>query len=98
MEPTMETQLHLEADLHCAAFVLARGFPLLGLERSGKRYLFEFAPEAVEAAHEYAENALIPARDYADAIARLKNSLYSEKFKESRNENRNGNVYRNYSR
>ncbi len=94
----METQTHLEPDLHCAAFVLTRGFPLLGLQRSGKRYLFEFASDAQAAAHEYAANALIPARDYADAIARLKSSLYSEKFKEDRNENGNGNVYRNYRR
>jgi hypothetical protein len=98
MEHTKETQIHVEADLHCAAFVLARGFPLLGLQRSGKRYLFEFASGAVEAAQEYAENAPIPARDYADAISRLKNSLYSEKFKEDRNENGNRIVCRNYRR
>lgn len=100
METTMETQTYLEHDLHRAAFVLARGFPLLGLQRNGKRFLFEFALDAEQAAHEYAEDAVIPARAYASAIARLKDQLYEAKFKEEvqRNENRNENVYRNCAR
>lgn len=80
----METKhTHLEPDLHAAAFMLTKGFPLIRLERVGRRFAFLFGPEAHEAAQEYRNSGTVVARDYAQALKQIKDALYSTKFTES---------------
>ena len=74
---------HLEPDLHAAAFLLTKGFPLIRLERVGRRFAFEFSPDAQPVAMEYRQGGTVVARDYADALTRLKDQLYSAKFSET---------------
>jgi len=92
MEKTMEIQTHLEPDLHCAGFLLTKGYNLIGLEKMGRRFAFLFSPEAHAAAQEYRSGGgMVVARDFADAINRLKDELYSAKFAETtRNGTGNG--------
>jgi hypothetical protein len=74
---------HLENDLYQAAFLLARGISLNGLEQVGTRIVFAFDNadgRAVEALTEYARGAEVPAREYAAAIAQMKTRLYTAKF------------------
>lgn len=68
---------HLEPDLHAAAFLLTKGFPLIRLERVGRRFAFELSPEAHEAAQEYCQGGTVVARDFARALRQLKDSLYA---------------------
>lgn len=80
---------HLESDLHVASFLLAKGFKFLGLELVGSRYAFKFDNsngDAAEAALDYSRGALVPAREFAAGIQRLKTDLYTTKFKENGNE------------
>jgi hypothetical protein len=81
-----ETQVHLQPDLYVAAYLMARGFALLGLERVGRRFAFQFNPEAHETAQEYRHGASTEARqvrDFAAALTRLKDELYAAKFAEN---------------
>ena len=74
---------HLENDLYQAAFLLARGIPLNGLQQVGTRFVFAFdnvSGKAAEAVLDYARGATIAAREYAAAIAQTKTQLYSAKF------------------
>lgn len=73
---------HLEPDLHVAGYLLARGFALLGLQKVGKRFAFTFPPEAQDAVHDYQEGGVVRARDFAQALARLKDQLFAAKFKD----------------
>ena len=75
--------VHLEPDLHAAAFLLTKGFSLIRLERVGRRFAFEFSPEAHAAAQEYRQGGTVVARDFARALRQLKDSLYAVKFTES---------------
>jgi hypothetical protein len=89
---------HLESDLHIAAYLLARGFMLLGLEQVGSRYSFRFddpTQDVANAKQDYRKGSLIAARDFAAAIQELKGVLYAEKYKGG---NGNGNERANYRR
>ena len=75
--------VHLEPDLHAAAFLLTKGFPLIRLERVGRRYAFEFSPDAQQAAHDFRSGGTVVARDFAAALTRLKDELYAAKYAEN---------------
>jgi hypothetical protein len=74
---------HLESDIGAAAFLLARGFKLLGLEQVGRyRYAFRFADEgqsAAQAVSEYLDGAPAEAKHLLDSLRTLKDRLYAEK-------------------
>ena len=83
---------HLECDLNVAAFLVVRGFRLLGVEPAGgKRLSFRFEDDqgnARAAALEYFSGATVSARDFAAAEKNLKTVIYSAR-------NGNGKQYRN---
>lgn len=79
------SERHLEPDLGCAAFLIATGYDLVALERVGRRYGFEFAPAAGQAAAQYRQGAVVVAKDYNNALAWLKDQLYAEKFRNGEN-------------
>lgn len=88
----MDRHTHLESDLGIAAYLLSKGFQLQGLELLGSRYAFKFADDgqnASEVIQEYNHGGLVAAVTFAEAIKQLKNSLYTEKF-------RNGNGHGKY--
>jgi len=90
--------MYLESDLNVASFLVAKGFPLKGLELLGTRYSFQFEDStagttASAAAQEFHKGAVIPAREFAAAIQQLKSVLYAEKYKDG-----NGNDRTNYRR
>lgn len=80
---TMENHEHHESDLGAAAFLVVRGFRLLGLAANdGKRFSFRFAdPDgaAAEAAMAYLQGDSAPARALISAQKDLKNLLYARK-------------------
>ena len=81
---------HLASDLGIAAFLVVRGFRLLGLmPNGGSRYAFRFDDpneKASEAALSYLQGASVPARALVAAEKDLKTLLYSRKA--NGNENR----------
>ena len=85
--------MHVEADLGVAAFLVVRGFKLLGLIQSGRsRYLFQFAdPDglAAKSAMGYVQGELVPANALIAAEVNLKTLLYSKKgYGNDRNQHR----------
>jgi hypothetical protein len=91
---------HLEDDLGIAAFLVVKGFKLLGLA-SGERghYSFRFddsAGDAKETAMSYLRGDLVAARDLISAEKNLKTFLYSAKS--TRNGNRNEDAPKDSSR
>lgn len=74
---------HLECDLGTAAFLVVRGFPLLGLQHlNGSRFGFRFgdpAGKAGAAAMSYLQGESVPAKQLVAAERDLKTLLYSEK-------------------
>lgn len=81
------TERHLEPDLHAAAFLLARGYDLIALEPVGRRFAFEFSPEAHASAVEYRNGGMVEAQTFADCLVWLKGRLYAEKFRNGNGEN-----------
>ncbi len=60
-------------DLNLAAFLMARGLPLLRTESAGGfRKTFWFSPEARGLAAEFYQNAPVPARSFTNALRDLK--------------------------
>jgi uncharacterized protein DUF5659 len=77
--PTRDTRLaystehHTTTDLSCAAFLMARGHPLLRTERQPNgRCVFTFPAEARDDAHTFYAGAQVPARGFANALRDLK--------------------------
>ncbi len=74
---------HLESDLGTAAFLVVRGFRLLGLEPNGSgRYAFRFEDpqdKTAAAALAYLQGENVPARAFAAAEKDLKTLLYTRK-------------------
>ena len=87
---------YLESDLNVAAFLMVRNVPFAGLELVGTRYAFKFAEDGTSTAVEYSRGGLVPAREFADALARLKTALYAAKSNQNRTERspRNERMYR----
>jgi len=81
---------YTESDIQCAAFLLACGLKLAGLEVVGpNRYGFVFDDSRGRApgwVAEYHDGARAPAKRVLDCLRELKNRLYAEKGL-----NRNGN-------
>jgi hypothetical protein len=91
----MEKLTHLESDLSIAAYLLAKGYKLQGLELVGSRYAFKFRDgdrDASFAVSEYSHGGMVEAVLFAEAMKQLKSILYTEKF---RNGNGHGNGYSN---
>ena len=61
-------------DLNLAAFLLARGLPLLKTD-GGSRKTFHFSVEARDLAPEFYQNVLVPVRTFANALRDLKTRL-----------------------
>lgn len=82
---------YLEADLGTAAFLIVRGFRLLGLvPDGGRRYAFRFEDpqgDAAEGALAYLRGDAVPAKALVAAMRDLKTLLYARK------ENGNGNYH-----
>ena len=74
---------HVESDLGTAAFLVVRGFRLLGLmHNGGGRYAFRFDDpneKASEAALSYLQGECVPARALVAAEKDLKTLLYTRK-------------------
>jgi len=74
---------HVESDLGTAAFLVVRGFRLLGLmPNGGGRYAFRFDDsneKASEAALSYMQGECVPARALVAAEKDLKTLLYTRK-------------------
>jgi hypothetical protein len=87
---------HLESDLGTAAFLVVRGFPLLGLKRiGGSRFGFRFADprgEASGTAMAYLRGEAAPAKMLFAAERDLKTLLYSQKGNGTENGN-NGDIH-----
>jgi hypothetical protein len=84
IETNMETKhSHLVSDLSIAAYLLAKGYRLEGLELLGSRYAFRFADDGsvTQAVLEFTKGGMVEAVIFAEAIKQLKNALYSEKFR-----------------
>jgi hypothetical protein len=80
----METREHIEADLGTAAFLVVRGFRLLGLTQNSAsgRYSFRFEnaeAKAEEAALDYLQGESVPAKALIAAERDLKTLLYGKK-------------------
>jgi len=61
------------SDLNLAAFLMARGLPLLKTESAGGfRKMFWFSPEARDVAAEFYQNAPVPSRSFTNALRDLK--------------------------
>jgi hypothetical protein len=79
----MRNSEHLESDLGTAAFLVARGFRLLGLAPDGgSRYAFRFSDpdgQATTAALAYLQGAEVSAKALVAAEKDLKTLLYSRK-------------------
>jgi len=68
------------SDLSTAAYLHASGFEFIGIVESGARVAFEFGPNtsgksAVDGTRDYLNNAMVPARAFADSLAHFKNVL-----------------------
>jgi hypothetical protein len=77
--PARETRLaystehHTTTDLSCAAFLMARGHPLLRTERQPNgRCTFTFPAAARDDAQAFYAGAQVPARGFANALRDLK--------------------------
>jgi hypothetical protein len=83
---------HTESDIGAAAFLLTRGFKLVGLTRLGPhRYGFCFSDPDNSAAQEtrsYFDGATAEAKALLDSLRDLKNRLYAEKANGNGNETR----------
>ena len=67
------TEYHTTTDLSCAAFLMARGHPLLRAERQpGGRCVFHFPAAARDEAQSFYAGAQVPARAFANALRDLK--------------------------
>mgnify|MGYP003578169235 CR=1 FL=1 len=67
------TEHHSTTDLSCAAFLMARGHPLLRTERQPSgRCVFTFPTTAREDAQAFYAGAVVPARAFANALRDLK--------------------------
>jgi hypothetical protein len=79
---------HLEDDLPTAAFLIVKGFKLLGVVPGARgHYAFRFEDtegKAKQGAISYLQGDVVPARDFVAAEKNLKTVLYSAK-------DRNGN-------
>jgi len=70
------TEHHTTTDLSCAAFLMARGHPLLGTERQlTGRCVFTFPAAAREDAVAFYASAQVPARAFANALRDLKTMI-----------------------
>jgi hypothetical protein len=71
-----------ESDLGIAAYLVVKGFPILGLERvNGRRYAFRFEDENGQtacAAVAYLRDDCVSARQLVGAMKDLKTMLYSK--------------------
>ena len=75
-EVTGVTDSYSTTDLNLAAFLMARGLPLLRTESAGgMRKVFWFGPEARDLAAEFYQDATVPARAFANALRDLKTRL-----------------------
>ena len=78
-----ENREHLEDDLPTAAFLLVRGFKLIGVVPGARgHYSFQFEDvdgRAKQIAMGYLQGDLVPARDFVAAEKNLKTVLYSAK-------------------
>jgi hypothetical protein len=71
--PVYTTEDHSTTDLSCAAFLMARGHPLLRTERQPNgRCVFTFPAVARDDAHSFYAGAQVPARGFANALRDLK--------------------------
>ena len=84
-----------ESDLGIAAYLVVKGFPILGLERvNGRRYAFRFEDEngqTAAAAMSYIHGDCVPAKQLVSAVKDLKTMLYSNEdgdCNEARNQDR----------
>jgi len=70
------TDSYCTTDLNLAAFLMARGLPLLKTESTGgARKTFHFGPEAQDIAAEFYQNAPVLVRSFANALRDLKTRL-----------------------
>ena len=85
---------HLEHDLGTAAFLVVRGFKLIGLQRKGgQRYAFCFDDpdcRASSVAALYFQGDPVPARSLVNAERDLKTRLYAEKDSNGHGNTRRG--------
>ena len=71
--PVYSTEHHSTTDLSCAAFLMARGHPLLRTERQPSgRCVFTFPATARDDAQAFYAGAQVPARGFANALRDLK--------------------------
>ena len=86
---------HLEHDLGDAAFLVVKGFRLIGLVPGGQgHYSFEFEDpggRAREAAMDYLRGEPVSARELVNAQKSLKNLLYNAKSPRNGHDNGNSN-------
>ena len=79
----MASYEHLESDLSTAAFLVVRGFRLLGLvPDGGSRFAFQFEDpqgHAAEHAMAYMQGEAVPARALVAALRDLKTLLFARK-------------------
>lgn len=68
------------SDLGCAAFLLAKGVPVLGLVPTvdGKRKLFRFEAKERGVAAGYYQNGLVEARTFFNAIRDVRSMLRNQ--------------------
>lgn len=95
METSTETNhTFLESDLSVAAYLLAKGYRLEGLELLGSRYAFKFADDgsATHTVQEFSKGGMVEAVIFAEALKQLKNALYSAKYRNGNGEH--GQYYR----
>jgi hypothetical protein len=64
-------------DLSVAAYLSARGFPVLRLEGQPGRRVFRFAQEARDECQAYFNGAQIEARRYGEALRTLKVMIHT---------------------
>jgi hypothetical protein len=67
------TDTYASSDLNAAAFLMARGHPLLGVERQERgRCVFRFPIGARDDVPGFMRNEPVPAWDFANALRALK--------------------------
>jgi hypothetical protein len=73
------TNEYRTTDLNVAAFLVARGYTMTGIERltDGRRGVFLFGPGARADVDQYFLNAPVGARDFAAALKNLKAALHA---------------------
>jgi len=67
------TEVHTTTDLSCAAYLMARGYPLVRVERqASRRCVFHFPSNARADAQGFYQGAQVPARAFANSLRDLK--------------------------